>query len=464
MRTAQTPVTSVHSRPLKSWVEETSVAPHGFTASEYCQLPENTKSTISISFNADGSAFASSHGDHTIKIIDSETFAVLHTLVGHPRTPWSVKCHPTDLNCVASGCLAGNVRIWDIGREQTIHLIVVENAIISMSFHPFENLLALVVVNQCMFWKYEKDEKAIVNKCDAASQNRSVESTERNPPVMRCVMFTRDGKYIVIGETNGPVKNFVSSADSSNLTAIRLVLYEYVPEVVALRPPGEWSLACVNPRVITETALLYNCGGVDFSPCSTKLVACIVDDRLDEDGTRDQGVVRSHRRDVRGGKTAKSAGKLDESFSLSSPKQDSGTDGASDNGIKVPPFLRRAVRRRASTPYKVAIFSLESRNFGSFIMTAPLSKSVALGVTSVKFSPSASFIILGCGARPAHSHSHPHPAIVSIYRCEDMKLTSNMRSERDDLNIALFHPSPGNGFYYGTRHGKIRRVLINNLR
>ena len=54
------------------------------------------------------------------------------------------------------------------------------------------------------------------------------------------------------------------------------------------------------------------------------------------------------------------------------------------------------------------------RNFGSFIMTAPLSKSVALGVTSVKFSPSASFIILGCGARPAHSHSHPHPAIVSI--------------------------------------------------
>lgn len=32
------------------------------------------------------------------------------TLVGHPRTPWSVKFHPTDPRYVASGCLGFQVR------------------------------------------------------------------------------------------------------------------------------------------------------------------------------------------------------------------------------------------------------------------------------------------------------------------------------------------------------------------
>lgn len=34
----------------------------------------------------------------------------VQTLVGHPRTPWSVKFHPTDPRYVASGCLGFQVR------------------------------------------------------------------------------------------------------------------------------------------------------------------------------------------------------------------------------------------------------------------------------------------------------------------------------------------------------------------
>ena len=42
------------------------------------------------------------------------------TLVGHPRTPWTVKFHPSDPNMVASGCLGGELRIWDSTRQATL--------------------------------------------------------------------------------------------------------------------------------------------------------------------------------------------------------------------------------------------------------------------------------------------------------------------------------------------------------
>lgn len=56
---------------------------------------------------------ASTHGDHTVKITCAHTGELIRTLEGHPRTPWTVKYHPTNHNIVASGCLGFQVRIWD---------------------------------------------------------------------------------------------------------------------------------------------------------------------------------------------------------------------------------------------------------------------------------------------------------------------------------------------------------------
>jgi len=39
----------------------------------YYELPANTKSTISIAFSPDHKTFASTHGDHTVKIVDFDT-------------------------------------------------------------------------------------------------------------------------------------------------------------------------------------------------------------------------------------------------------------------------------------------------------------------------------------------------------------------------------------------------------
>ncbi|KAL7489784.1 hypothetical protein ACHAW6_015505 [Cyclotella cf. meneghiniana] len=75
--------------------------------------PNPAVSTISIAFSADGRTLASTHGDHTVKITCAHTGILIRTLEGHPRTPWTVKYHPTNHRIVASGCLGFQVRVWD---------------------------------------------------------------------------------------------------------------------------------------------------------------------------------------------------------------------------------------------------------------------------------------------------------------------------------------------------------------
>ena len=48
-----------------------------------------------------------------MKITCAHTGKLLRTLEGHPRTPWTVKYHPSNSRIVASGCLGFQVRVWD---------------------------------------------------------------------------------------------------------------------------------------------------------------------------------------------------------------------------------------------------------------------------------------------------------------------------------------------------------------
>ena len=186
------------------------------------QPPANTSSkavsTISIAFSPDGKTMASTHGDHTVKITCCLTGELLQTLVGHPRTPWTVKYHPhaggnhrdssmppvvianssnstnsTNMNVssmgrsrsiiggssqqttetdvssrakylrqqyqqrqqiVASGCLGHQVRIWDWVSGTCLQMIRLEFAIISLSFHPSGSILAIANGTRLHFWGF----------------------------------------------------------------------------------------------------------------------------------------------------------------------------------------------------------------------------------------------------------------------------------------------------------------------
>lgn len=57
---------------------------------------------------------ASTHGDHTVRVTEIATGKCTHVLHGHPRTPWCLAFHPSSNDILASGCLGGEVRIWDL--------------------------------------------------------------------------------------------------------------------------------------------------------------------------------------------------------------------------------------------------------------------------------------------------------------------------------------------------------------
>lgn len=241
-------------------------------------------STISIAFAPDGKTMASTHGDHTVKITCCMTGKLLQTLVGHPRTPWTVKYHPhagADLKnpktkkviianrtantnstyissqedssqqrqeyeqqqeqqIVASGCLGHQVRIWDWVSGTCLQMIRLEYAIISLSFHPEGNCLAVANGTRLHFWALptvnkaeetnkentpaanaivEKDRNTATGGNNTTSMIRSnnatnsTNATSQQPRrgggmhiemrhMLRCVHFLPDGKRIIVGGVN----------------------------------------------------------------------------------------------------------------------------------------------------------------------------------------------------------------------------------------------------------------------
>lgn len=57
---------------------------------------------------------ASTHGNHNVYITEISTGKNIRILSGHPRTPWCIAFHPSSSQILASGCLGGQVRVWDL--------------------------------------------------------------------------------------------------------------------------------------------------------------------------------------------------------------------------------------------------------------------------------------------------------------------------------------------------------------
>lgn len=57
---------------------------------------------------------ASTHGNHNVYVTDLTSGKNIKTLTGHPRTPWCIAFHPSSNQILASGCLGGQVRVWDL--------------------------------------------------------------------------------------------------------------------------------------------------------------------------------------------------------------------------------------------------------------------------------------------------------------------------------------------------------------
>jgi activator-of-BECN1-regulated-autophagy protein 1 len=161
-------------------------------------------STISISFSPDSQTMASTHGDHTVKITCCSTGQLLQTLEGHPRTPWTVKYHPTNNDVVASGCLGCQVRVWGWKEGNCLRMIRLDHAIISLSFHPSGHILAIASGSRLHFWDYNNFEGRQDENGNTNNNTRGALTEVEQRHMLRCVHFPPNGTTLIVGGTNPP--------------------------------------------------------------------------------------------------------------------------------------------------------------------------------------------------------------------------------------------------------------------
>lgn len=160
-----------------------------------CKLPPSVRSTFLMVFSPDCTKVASTHGDHRIHVCEVSTGRLAHTLEGHPRTPWCLAFHPSSNHILASGCLAGQVRVWDLRGGSEVWSSREGTVISSLAFHPLEPLLAIATANRVVLWHWRKGHA--VATCKTASQREKV----------RFVQFCSPrGDSLVTGITNNSVE------------------------------------------------------------------------------------------------------------------------------------------------------------------------------------------------------------------------------------------------------------------
>ncbi|KAG5334499.1 AMRA1 protein, partial [Acromyrmex charruanus] len=157
-----------------------------------CELPGVPRATFLMVFSPDGTMVASTHGNHNVYITEITTGKNIRTLSGHPRTPWCIAFHPSSSQILASGCLGGQVRVWDLSGGSEIWNADSHTVIASLAFHPFERLLVIATYNEIHFWDWSK------------SQPFAVTATKTDKEKVRYVAFDSLGRKLITGIANTP--------------------------------------------------------------------------------------------------------------------------------------------------------------------------------------------------------------------------------------------------------------------
>ncbi|XP_062148253.1 uncharacterized protein LOC133857136 isoform X2 [Alnus glutinosa] len=201
-------------RGLLSWVEAETLR---HLSAKYCPLVPPPRSTIAAAFSHDGRKLASTHGDHTVKIIDCQTGSCLKVLSGHRRTPWVVRFHPLHPEILASGSLDYEVRLWDANTSECIGSRDFYRPIASIAFHAKGDILAVASGHKLYIWHY--------NKKGEASSPTIVLKTRRS---LRAVHFhPHAAPFLLTAEVND-----LDSSDSSMTCATSLGYLRYPPPAV----------------------------------------------------------------------------------------------------------------------------------------------------------------------------------------------------------------------------------------
>ncbi|EME29012.1 transducin family protein / WD-40 repeat family protein [Galdieria sulphuraria] len=412
------------------------------------------KSTISIAFSHDGRYFASTHGDHSVKVFEWPSGKQIATLEKHRRTPWTVKFHPFKRHILASGCIGNECCVWDLRDGSCVRSQKFPASISCLSFHPNGELIA-VSSGSCVFlWRYGFLRKYSLRK---VPQLYNSSNTFRSlfQPLNTKVRVCRDDEDFSVLESSGeesyeilktpmptlpyhmvqfhPSGQFLLTGEKNRSSAelqfsLRFVLHRFDLE--------EQTISTSSPVLIIPRAIAYNDAGVDFSPCGKMIVACV-------------------------------------------PEEDN------------------------QMAFQIAIFSLVNRAdgvlMGDMLYSIPLDSAHLWALTNLKFSSSGSHLLAGFSFRSPsvtdmakiclwdsnneffksetgkadvieihHLHSKNRTSLVQTLQSDVIYDRINYTpSVEDEINVALFSPGRtisgvvADGLIYGTQKGRIRLFQLN---
>ena len=170
-----------------------------------CELRgHQTRSAFLVVFSPDRDLMASTHGDHNIYISHVSNGKCVRTLKGHPRTPWCIAFHPSRRGLLASGCLGGHVRLWDLLGDGC-EVWRADGVVASLAFHPTDRLLVVATFNELHFWDWSQS--IPFAKVSTSSEKEKV----------RYIKFDTLGHQLITGIANlsGREPQSVSSSVSS---------------------------------------------------------------------------------------------------------------------------------------------------------------------------------------------------------------------------------------------------------
>ncbi|KAG8226901.1 hypothetical protein J437_LFUL007815, partial [Ladona fulva] len=157
-----------------------------------CELPVTARATYLIVFSHDGTLVASCHGDHNVYVTDLGSGKTVRKLSGHPRSPWCLAFHPSSNQILASGCIGGHVRVWDLHGGSELWTAQPDRGIYSLAFHPTDRVLVVATLNELHFWDWSQP--VPFAKCITASEKEKV----------KYVSFDRLGHKLILGIGNRP--------------------------------------------------------------------------------------------------------------------------------------------------------------------------------------------------------------------------------------------------------------------
>ncbi|EDV28676.1 uncharacterized protein TRIADDRAFT_51829 [Trichoplax adhaerens] len=445
-----------------------------FTTHKSCDLPDTLRTTFVIAFSCNNQWIASAHGDHTIRICDIHTGQCFQTLSGHPRTPWTLAWHPKMKHVLASGCLGGQIRVWNLQGGSETYCVENSAVINSIAFSPkAAYTLFITTGNKLMLWDWREPAP-----CISVGTANPIEK-------IRLIKFHQSGDFLLSAITNVPMgdlkqKSQISSYERTGHQTADILhgntstSYDNSAELGRVREDNSFPsqtvgqgseryLRILNDRADGDNSEEIIVSAVTISTASTETPRTVPDtptvsSDLGGAGQREEGAIREVDSSVT---HMVNAGGNVFHFSV----------GASNGPVDQVPIITARIKLKKVTSrlqwWDISSGCLPDLKAGPNIM-------------SVSFSPLDRYIIAGFSCYRPQRHTFNDLPAASIYRiCRNERKSSDSpdsippyeiglefvrdidhyayRSSIENVstNIACWLPEIGSGVVYGTNRGHV---------